>query len=738
MKLITNNINKSINKSYLAQSLFINEVDLFKNNFLTLLQLIQNNDSEETLKDYIHDFFKNTYYKEKFATKENHNLIDLVILNSKNSNDSVAVIIETKSIKNTAEMITVDDINKKAFYEIVQYYLEERIINKNIEVKNLIITNSIDWFIFDAQIFEKIFYQNKSFQKTYIDWYEGKLVSKKKDWFYSEIVKPFIQNEINTIDCTYFQISKNSINTEKELIALYKIFSPEHLLKLSFQNDNNTLNTAFYNELLYIIGLQEVKINSVKRIERFPEKDRQEASFLENVINILQVDEVLQQLENPQKFGKNEEEQLFSIALELCITWLNRILFLKLLEGQLLKYNQFDNNYLFLNFQKVRDFEELRELFFEVLATKPTERKVNLQSKYYQVPYLNSSLFEQTELEKKAVKINQLKKNIDIEVYHTTILKNENSKKITGKKPILQYLFSFLDSYNFASQSEATIQETNKTIINTAVLGLIFEKINGYKDGSYFTPSFVTMYMCRETIRKTIISKFKTHKNFKDVNTFVDVYNLIPTISLREANQIFDSVKICDPAVGSGHFLVSVLNELMAIKADLEILIDKDGKLLRDVTIEVINDELFIAVAGELFNYQFKNPQSQRIQETIFYEKQNLIENCLFGVDINPKSVNICRLRLWIELLKNAYYTNKSNFIEIETLPNIDINIKCGNSLISHFSLNNNEKSNVQSIQFFTQKYKQAVADYKNTNDRNAKRTLESFIKEQKQNFART
>lgn len=93
---------------------------------------------------------------------------------------------------------------------------------------------------------------------------------------------------------------------------------------------------------------------------------------------------------------------------------------------------------------------------------------------------------------------------------------------------------------------------------------------------------------------------------------------------------------------------------------------------------------------------------------------------------------------LWIELLKNAYYTNKSNFIEIETLPNIDINIKCGNSLISHFSLNNNEKSNVQSIQFFTQKYKQAVADYKNTNDRNAKRTLESFIKEQKQNFART
>ncbi|MFW5701217.1 MAG: Eco57I restriction-modification methylase domain-containing protein, partial [Cyclobacteriaceae bacterium] len=76
----------------------------------------------------------------------------------------------------------------------------------------------------------------------------------------------------------------------------------------------------------------------------------------------------------------------------------------------------------------------------------------------------------------------------------------------------------------------------------------------------------------------------------------------------------------------------------------------------------------------------------QRIQETLFHEKQTIIENCLFGVDINPNSVKICRLRLWIELLKNAYYKNGTE--ELETLPNIDINIKCGNSLISRFDLN--------------------------------------------------
>ncbi|MEJ7678429.1 MAG: hypothetical protein WKG06_11330 [Segetibacter sp.] len=70
-----------------------------------------------------------------------------------------------------------------------------------------------------------------------------------------------------------------------------------------------------------------------------------------------------------------------------------------------------------------------------------------------------------------------------------------------------------------------------------------------------------------------------------------------------------------------------------------------------------------------------------------------LIENCLFGVDINPKSVQICRLRLWIELLKNAYYIAPSpleragsEVLELQTLPNIDINIKTGNSLISRFA----------------------------------------------------
>src|SRR5690606_7232070 len=88
---------------------------------------------------------------------------------------------------------------------------------------------------------------------------------------------------------------------------------------------------------------------------------------------------------------------------------------------------------------------------------------------------------------------------------------------------------------------------------------------------------------------------------------------------------------------------------------------------------------------GTLFRYNPLSKESQRVQETLFNEKKAIIESCLFGVDINPNSTKICRLRLWIELLKNAYYKEHSPGIlgsELETLPNIDINIKTGNSLI--------------------------------------------------------
>jgi type II restriction/modification system DNA methylase subunit YeeA len=184
--------------------------------------------------------------------------------------------------------------------------------------------------------------------------------------------------------------------------------------------------------------------------------------------------------------------------------------------------------------------------------------------------------------------------------------------------------------------------------------------------------------MCKETIQKAVVQKFNEikHWNCKDL---ADIYNKIE--DRLEANSIINSLHICDPAVGSGHFLVSALNEILSVKSYLGILLDKQNKRLKDYTIVLENDEVIITDEdGSIFSYNPNNVESRRIQETLFNEKKRIIENCLFGVDINPNSVKICRLRLWIELLKSAFYTEESNFTQLETLPNIDINIKSGNS----------------------------------------------------------
>ena len=494
--------------------------------------------------------------------------------------------------------------------------------------------------------------------------------------------------------------------------------------------------------------MEETKNVGQKFIVRQAVEKRNDGSLLENTINQIAFRYKLanKKKNTPFEMWKEKlqsENDFFSYSLELCLTWLNRILFLKLLEGQLLKYHRNDKKYAFLSNEKIKDFNELNELFFEVLDENEEARSVVVKEKFGNLPFLNSSLFELTDLEMQLFLISNLKHRLEIPIYEHTVLKNEIGKKQKGKKKTLEYLLEFLDAYNFASDGNASIQEENKTIINAAVLGLIFEKINGYQDGSFFTPSFVTMYMCRKSIRAAVVQKFNDTYKWKCRN-FDDLFNKLDLIRIDEANKTFNTIKICDPAVGSGHFLVSALNEMIAIKSELRILIDKRGRRLRGYKAVVENDELIIYLDEEfyepqVYQYFYKSESSQRIQETLFHEKQLLIENCLFGVDINPKSVMICRLRLWIELLKNMYYTKASNYTRLETLPNIDINIKVGNSLVYQFDLNDDYKklpANVkQKIRMATQKYKEQVFLYKNTSDKITKGIIEANIEKLKQSF---
>jgi adenine-specific DNA-methyltransferase len=801
---------KALNKAFLKVKPNRTEIEVFKTHLIALLDRTNDTESEEFHKNLVSDFLKDTYYKQNhFINTKGRN--DLVIHNGQNASSTVGVILEAKKPTNRAEMMTTQKLNTKAFQELVLYYLRERITHKNLEVKHLVATNINEWFIFDATLFDRLFAQNKNLVKQFHDFEGGRLADTKTDFFYKQIAEPFIAEITTEIEFTHFNIQdyqKPLRNADKAddntLIALFKLLSPEHLLKLPFTNDSNSLDKRFYSELLHIIGLAETKEGSKKLIERNKEGERHTGTILENTIIQLDSLDKLNRLDRLSQYGTNAQERLFNVGLELSITWINRILFLKLLEAQLITYHRFDrlttggfdrlttsgfdrlttsgfdglttsgfdrlttsgfdglttsgfdrlttsgfdglttggfdSSYSFLHLDKIRNYDDLNSLFFQVLARRYDERNEDVKKIFEKVPYLNSSLFEPTEMEQVTLFISNLKDDKTIPINASTVLKDQQGKKRTGHLSTLEYLFEFLNAYDFSSEGSEEIQEENKTLINASVLGLIFEKINGYKDGSIFTPGFITMYMSRETIRRAVVQKFNEIKGWK-CKTFdelkEDIQEEIKAGNRKEvrkeANRIINSLKIIDPAVGSGHFLVSVLNELIAIKSELRILVDAHLEPLSSYTVEVVNDELIVTdEEGSFFDYNPKSKESQRIQETLFHEKQTIIENCLFGVDINANSVKICRLRLWIELLKNAYYKNAT---ELETLPNIDINIKCGNSLVSRFAIDADLRQALKKSKWTIDSYRIAVDTYRNAESKEQKREMERLIADIKSDF---
>ncbi len=290
------------------------------------------------------------------------------------------------------------------------------------------------------------------------------------------------------------------------------------------------------------------------------------------------------------------------------------------------------------------------------------------------------------------------------------MLKDDKCKAKKGQVGLLEYLFEFLDSFDFGSDDEQSEILSQKELISSSVLGNVFEKLNGYKEGSFYTPSFITSYMCKESITKVVLDKFNAQFDLKAT----DISELRRDLRKEDKNaqkELLNSIKICDPAVGSGHFLVSALNVMLSIYDELN-LFDEEFYL------EVQNDEILITNRkGEFVEY--KRPHSDKdkahlIQKELFYTKKDIIENNLFGVDINPNSCEITKLRLWIELLKHSFYQSFEDeaYHDLKTLPNIDINIKCGNSLISYFEIDKS-LSHYPNIKERMNKYKNIVKDYK-------------------------
>ncbi|EIX1399918.1 Eco57I restriction-modification methylase domain-containing protein [Campylobacter jejuni] len=661
----------------------LNEFIKALKDYKTSLENNLKNNEDSLVANALSKFFENLSFQcEVKSIHKGNSGIDLAL----KKDGLTQVIIEAK-LPNSREFFSPSKPNCKALHECILYYLRERKA-LNSSLKHIIITDFYSFFIFKADLFEELFNKNKYFKEAFEN-FESKnsLFKGNTDEIYKEFEK--ILNGDSTLKGLFVDL-KPILEQDKlsfsKLKPLFKIFSKDCLLGEFNPNDANSLNNAFYKELLYILGLCESKQNSKLIIAKSEESKEEQGTFYTAINSKL-------------------KEENFETILKLLILWLNRILFLKLIESNLVRFND-DKNLKFLNFKKIPDFDKLSELFFEVLAKEKSTRK---KSEFAYLPYLNSSLFEKQSIEN-TLEISSLSNDLKLFYYKNTVLKDDKCKAKKGQVGLLEYLFEFLDSFDFGSDDEQSEILSQKELISSSVLGNVFEKLNGYKEGSFYTPSFITSYMCKESITKVVLDKFNAQFDLdaKDIN---ELRKSLRKEDKKAQKELLNSIKICDPAVGSGHFLVSALNVMLSIYDELN-LFDEEFYL------EVQNDEILITGRkGEFIEY--KRPSTPKdkahlIQQELFHTKKDIIENNLFGVDINPNSCEITKLRLWIELLKHSFYQSfdDENYHDLKTLPNIDINIKCGNSLVSYFETGKS-LNHYPNIKERINKYKRIVKDYK-------------------------
>ncbi|OQY73825.1 MAG: hypothetical protein B6D44_06140 [Ignavibacteriales bacterium UTCHB2] len=183
-----------------------------------------------------------------------------------------------------------------------------------------------------------------------------------------------------------------------------------------------------------------------------------------------------------------------------------------------------------------------------------------------------------------------------------------------------------------------------------------------------------------------------------------DQSNPFDTVETKKLVNLIDSLRVVDPAVGSGAFPMRILNRLVFLLHKL----DSDNSLWKQSQIDGIKKSVKDPTLQRKFieeterKFKEKNPDYGR--------KLYLIEKCIYGVDIQQIAVEIAKLRFFISLLVDEKVENG----EIEPLPNLDFKLMQGNSLISSFAGIDfsNKPQNNDSLFDFDEKYKLLIAEF--------------------------
>ncbi len=219
--------------------------------------------------------------------------------------------------------------------------------------------------------------------------------------------------------------------------------------------------------------------------------------------------------------------------------------------------------------------------------------------------------------------------------------------------------------------------------IDEFVLGAIYEKLITYqerkKTGAYYTPEEITSYMCRNTIEPFLVDRIneKFNRSFETIDQVIESNE--KNILLALFHQLRD-IKICDPAVGSAHFLESAINVLVDIYEKIREKA-KELKLKKGFEILSANEKGEIQSINLL---DIHNEDEFKLLVKFFI----ILSRNIYGVDINPSALKVAKARLFLSLAKHfkRNFRSKKKDIFIR-FPNVHFNLREGNSLIGYVSL---------------------------------------------------
>ena len=354
---------KKTNIRYFKDSLKKEIVEEFKNKLktfdLNVKQAIENNENEEYYKGIINNFLRDNFYSEHKYDINTKGNIDSAI----RENNNLICIIETKTPNNSNEMINQNNLNKKAMHELVLYYLEETRdcngskirIKQNAQIKNLVATNALDWFVFSSKVIEKFI--EGEIENYFYQFKNGKFVSTKNEIMYQKIESELNNYNLDSMEYTYFNTNDYYKKSNRDIGYLYKVFSRYYLLNDKYYSSKNVhvLNNRFYQELLYILGLTEYK-----------EKNKKLIQLDDSIVNSIGYQTYRKYIDYEDKTPK----EAYELTLESIIIWMDRLLFIKLFESQLINFNSNEKRYHILDNDKIKTFDNLEKLLFSVLGKR--------------------------------------------------------------------------------------------------------------------------------------------------------------------------------------------------------------------------------------------------------------------------------------------------------------------------------------------------------------------------------